>query len=166
MKRISTTVESTFKWHPKEVWAEMDINWHWSDLDGIPYDSIVKFFKYLKQDGFTGISMVIPYYVMTPYDNNLFEQHTVDYSITNWEIVTPTTSELEKMLKAADEAGLDKQVMGFFYVSKSYIDAHKDRFVGKAMMDPSNPKLFFENYARLLEKMIPLLNRFVTRMCA
>ncbi len=157
---LKKTVKSGFRWRPKEVWAFLDISWHWSELDGIPYDSIVKFFEYLKYDGFTGISIVIPYYVMTPYSNDIFEQYTVDHSITNWEIVTPTPSELEKILKAADEAGLDKQVMGFFYVSQSYIDAHKDRYIGKGMMDPKNPKLFFENYTRLLKKIIPLLNKY------
>ena len=58
------------------------------------------------------------------------------------------------------EAGLDAMVMAMFYVSQSYIDAHTDRFIWKGVIDPSNPRLFFENYTRLLEKMIPLLNEY------
>jgi len=157
---LKKTVKSGFRWRPKEVWANLGISWHWNGIDAYPFDRTVQFLNYLKEDGFTGISIVLPYYIMTPYSSNVFEQYTVDPSVTNWDITTPTLSELRRMLKAADVVGLDKRVIGCFYVSQSYKDAHPDTFVWQGMINPKNPPNFFENYTSLLEKIIPLLNKY------
>ncbi len=158
-KTLTTTVESTFKWHPKEVWAHMDGAWMVT-IHKLSYNDIVDHFKILKSDGFTGISFDMDYYMMTPYDNEVIELKTSDPRISQWGMKTPSLSELEEILKAISEVGLDARVMAMFSVSKSYMDAHKDRFIGKAMIDPKNPELFFENYTQLLEKIIPLLNKY------
>ncbi len=161
MKRISTTVESTFKWHPKEVWAEMDNNWT-DSMEELSYNDMIEFFKELKNDGFTGISFDMAYYMMTPYDNKVFELETVDPKISTWNMRTPSQAELEEMLKAISEVGLDAHVRGNIYISKEYQDAHG--FAWSSLIDPTNPQKFFDNYTKLWLKLVPLLNKYHVKL--
>ena len=156
------TVKSGFKWRPKEIWAEMAISWHWNQIDSLSFDDILKFLNYLKQAGFTGITVDIPYYIMTPYDNDVIAMYTVDPDIVNWDMVTPTESELEKMLKAASAANMEIHVRGHLYLSQKYQDQHGPTFDGD--IDPRNPKQFFESYADLLLKLVPLLNKYHVKL--
>ncbi len=165
-KTLTTTVKSTFRWRPKEIWAEMAISWHWKRADGYSLSKIVKFLNYLKQDGFTGISLDIPFYVMTPYDSKILKVYYPDPKIaTRGGIVTPTTSELEKMLKAAQEAGMEVHIRGHFYISQEYKNEHDANYLSSSFIDPNNPQRFFDNYADLLLKsIVPLLNKYHVKL--
>ncbi len=55
-KDLETTIESTFRWRPKEVFADMQSNWM-GKVRALPYEDLVGFFKKLHNDSFTGISL-------------------------------------------------------------------------------------------------------------
>ena len=161
IERLKTTIESTFKWRPEEVWAQ--INQTWLDsMQRLSSDEMVAYFEMLKDDGFTGISLDMPYYMMTPYDNNVFELKTADPQIAIWGIRTPTLDELETMLKAISEAGLEIQVRGYIYISQEYQDEHG--FAWSALIDPRDPEEFFDNYTRLWLKLVLLLNKYHVKL--
>lgn len=99
---------------------------------------------------------------MTPYDNDVFALYTVDPNIANWDIVTPTQSELEKMLKAAEAAEMDIHVRGVINISQQYQDEHGFRC--STWIEPTNPQEFFDSYTKLLLKLVPLLNKYHVKL--
>ena len=161
---FTKTVKSGFRWRPKEIWAEMGISWHWNEIDSLSFDDIVKFLTYLKRDGFTGISVDIPYYVMTPYDSDVIKVYSPEPGIaTRGGIITPTSERLEKMLKAAQEAGVYVHIRGHLYISQKYKDEYG--FMGcSSDIDPRNPERFFDGYTTLLLKLVPLLNKYHVKL--
>ena len=161
-KTLTITVKSAFKWHPKEAWAEIDGAWMVT-MHKLSYDDVVNYFKILKADGFTGISLDMPYYMMTPYDNKVFELKTSDPRISQWNMKTPSLSEVEEILKAISAAGLDVHVRGYIRISKQYLDKH-GQFICSSFIDPTNPREFFGNYANLWLKLIPLLNQYHVKL--
>ncbi len=156
---LEKTVKSGFRWRPKESWAGMDHDWNES-MEHLSYDDLVSFFAQLREDGFTGISFNMSYYVYTPSDSDIFELSVRDPRIAPWNMRSSTLEELDTLLKAITQAGLQAKVMTMFYVSESYVQAHTDRYIGKGMMDPQDPQLFFDNYTKLLERIIPTLNKY------
>ncbi len=156
---IGAVIKSGFRWRPKEIWAELGISWSWDRIDYTPFDKIVEFLKYLKHDGFTGISIDLAYYLMTPYDTNILEIHFPDPKITTGGgIVNPTPARLEKLLKAAMQAGMAIRVRGHIYISQEYQDKHGPTFGGQIY--PTNPEKFFDNYADAFFKLVPLFNKY------
>jgi len=159
---MTKIVKSGFRWRPKEVWAQMGISWEWFKIDGIPFSDLVQFLEYLKADGFTGISLGIPYHMDTPYDNDVFPVYDPYSKVCYDEEPTPTTSELEKMLKALEAAKMDVHVRGDLYISQAYQDEHGSTFWGD--IDPSNPEEFFDNYTQLWLKLVPLFNKYHVKL--
>ncbi len=158
---LKKTVKSGFRWHPKEVWAEMDGAWI-ETMRRLSYNTMLEFFRDLKEDGFTGVSLDIAYYMNTPYDNTVLELKQRDTSIIPWGIRTPSNSELENILKAISEAGMDAHVRGVIYISKKYQDIHGPTF--RDSLAPNNPKLYFDNYTNLFLKLVPILNKYHVKL--
>ncbi len=158
---LTKTVKSGFRWHPKELWAEIDGAWTES-LAELDYDDMVDFFAQLRKDVFTGISFDVAYYMNSPYDNEVFGQHGVDKTITSWNITTPTAGELEELLKAITEAGLSAYVRGNIYISKKYQDKHG--FSWSSQIDPANPKKFFDSYTQLWLNLVSTLDKYSVKL--
>ncbi len=160
---LKKTVKSGFRWRPKEIWAQMGTSWHWNRVDRYSLDDIVKFFTYLKQDGFTGVSLGINYYMSTPYDNEVFPVYDPHSDICfGGGITTPTSAELEKMLKAVTEAKLDIHIDGYIYISQEYQNKHG--FTWRDMVNPKDPAKFFGSYTDLWLELVPLLNRYHVKL--
>ena len=160
---LKKTVKSGFRWRPKEVWAEIDSAWTRS-MERLSYGDIVEFFAVLESDGFTGISIDVPYYMMTPYDSEVFEQHGIDPNITPWEITTPTSEELTTLLTALAEVGLDAHVRGQIYISKKYNDTHRGIFRMGGVAEPPDPSAFFGSNTQLWLELSPLLSRYHVKL--
>ena len=77
-------------------------------------------------------------------------------------MLTPTFTELERLLQVITEAGLDIHIRGNIYLSKEYQDTHGGGW--SALIDPSNPKEFFEDYTSLWLEWIPLLNKYNVKL--
>jgi hypothetical protein len=159
---LKKTVKSGFRWHPKEVWAQLGISWAWRSIDEISLDDLVHFLEYLKDDGFTGIECDVPYYVDTPFDNAVFKLYDRDSEIGNWDIRTPTIAELEKMLKATTEAKLEVNIRGHIYISRKYQDEHGVVYGGAIV--PTDPAKFFKSYTDAWWTFIPLLNKYHVKL--
>ena len=158
---LKKTVKSGFRWHPKEVWAHIDGNWTIS-MEKLSYTEMIQFFKELQDDGFTGIALNIDYFMMTPYDNEVFELETRDPSMSAWNIKTASLDELEEILKAISSVGLDAHVRGVISISKKYQDEHG--FAWSSLIDPTDPQEFFDSYTKLWLKLIPLLNKYHVKL--
>jgi len=153
---MKKTVKSGFRWRPKEVWASLGFGWNWKMIDNMPLERIVHFLKYLKEDGFTGVSINVVYYMNTPYDNEVFAVYNSNSHIINWDITTPTNSELEKMLMAGTESGMEIHVRGIINISQKYQDTHG--FTWCSQIDPADPERFFDSYTELWLQLMPILN--------
>ncbi len=158
---LKKTVKSGFRWRPKEVWAQINQTWL-GYMEQLSFDEIVAYFQMLKEDGFTGVSLDMNYYMTTPYDNEIFGLKRSDPTISIWNMRTPSLAELEEMLKAISKASLDAHVRGNIYISKKYQDEHG--FAWSALIDPTNPKKFFDNYTQLWLKLVPLLNKYHVKL--
>jgi len=161
VKILETTVESTFKWHPKEIWVQLDHDWNTilKTTNLLSYNDLLGLFTKLKNNGFTGVSFDMIYYVNSPNSNDVFELYNP--SNVMWDdVLTPTQNDLEKVLKPITDAGLDAKIMVQLYTNNNYVEAHKNSFVGKGVYDPDNPNLFFKNYTEALESIIPILNTY------
>ena len=151
---MKKTVRSGFRWRPKGIWAQIQENVASAGLDRLTHEQGVDYFQKLKQAGFTGVSLEMNYYVDGLHSSEIKTLYTSDNNIIPWNITTLTNTELEELLSQIAEAGLDARVMGMFYVSLKYGNEYK------GAMDPQNPEMFFDNYAKLLEKIIPILNEY------
>ena len=120
---LTKTMKSGFRWQPREIWAEVESNWTIA-MERLSYANMIEFFNQLKQDGFTGISIDMSYYMDTPYDNTVYELKTIDPKIANWTIRTPNPKELKKILNAVKEARLEAHVRGNNYISRTYQNEH------------------------------------------
>jgi len=158
---LTKTVKSGFRWRPKEMWAQMDFNWM-CGMERLSHDEMVEFFIQLRNDGFTGISFDIAYYMNSPYDNDVIEQRVADRDITWESITTATAREVEDLLRAIREARLEVSVRGYIYISQQYQDEHGPTFSGD--IDPTNPQEFFDSYTRLWLKLVPLLNKYHVKL--
>jgi len=153
---LKKTVKSGFKWRPKEVWAYLQANWV-DAMGDSSYSEKVAYFTTLKNDGFTGVSIDMDYYMDSLYDNEVKILPSFDLSIIVAGIYTASDSDLETMLKAIAEAGLDAHVRGQIFVSLEYQKEHG--FTWSGDIDPNNPNRFFENYTQLWLDIIPILNQ-------
>ena len=160
---LKKTVKSGFHWRPKEIWAEIDSNWPIS-MSNLSYSDIVNFLKRIKQDGFTGISLDISYYMNTPFDNTVYILKTQDPEIADWGIRTCTLSELKEILKAATEAALEVHIRGVIYISKKYNDRHGGIFRQGWAAQPPDIHSFFQNYTSLWLDLIPILNTYNVKL--
>jgi len=154
---LSKTVNSEFKWLPNDVWAEMAGNWT-DALSELTYNDVVKYFKILKADGFTGIGFAVSYYMNTPYDSAIYALQTKDPKRVIYATRTPAYSEVETMLRAINEAGLDASVRSMIYISKQYQDEHGWSY--QAFIDPSNAQLFFENHTQEMVTLALILEKY------
>jgi len=161
VKILETTVESTFKWHPKEVWAEVQSNWV-GELKDMPYNELVEGFKTLKNGGFTGVSFDMVYYMDTPFNNGVKTLPSCDLSTIDAWIYSPSDKNVETLLKAITEAGLEAHVRGYIYINNKYSKQHG--FTWSSMISPSNPTLFFANYTNLLLEIVPILNEYHVKL--
>jgi len=160
---MKKTVKSGFRWRPKEVWAQMGISWDWNQIDGLALDKVIRFLQYLKNDGFTGVSIDIPAYVNTPYDSDVFNLYDTNSDIaTRGGIVTPTTAELEKMLQSAEKASMDVHIRGHLYISQKYKEKHGDAW--SSLIDPKNPGVFFDGYTILWMDLMPMFNQYKVKL--
>ena len=154
---LEKTVKSGFHWHPKEFWVQIDTNWG-NTLGYLSYKQILNFFQKIKKDGFTGISCDVSYYMNTPYDNTVLELPFRDDSIIEG-IRTSSEAEMKTILKVATEANLETHIRVRINLSLKYQKEH-----GNHLATPSNPEKFFENYADLMLKLVPLLNKYHVKL--
>ena len=164
---FTKTVKSGFRWRPKEIWVQMDGAWMYTiyrlrSSSSLVSDELINFFSKLKKDGFTGISFDIAYYMNSPTDNTVLELPEANNDIIPWKITTPSESEIEAMLKASSEVGLDARVRGYIYISQAYQKEHG--FTCSSWIDPANPQKFFDSYAALWLKLVPLLNKYHVKL--
>ena len=99
---MKKTVKSGFHWQPEEIWAELNSNWP-DFLGKLSYNDMVAFFKVLKHDGFTGVTIDMSYYMNTPYANRVYALRTHDPSIMMYTNRTASIAELETILKATSK---------------------------------------------------------------
>ena len=129
--------------------------------EGLPKssaDDVLTALEYLKRDGFTGVSVTMNYYVETPMSTEVKVLFHIDDSITPWGGITPSETELNTVLSAITEAGLDAHVRGQIYISKEYGDAWS------GLIEPTNPKAFFDSYTELWLKLVPILNKYHVKL--
>jgi len=158
---FTKTVKSGFRWQPKEVWAEIDGGWTES-LAELTHDDMVEFFHKLKAGGITGISVDMTYYMNSPYDSYVFKLKTEDPDVLMWYTRTQTLDELDTLLKAVRESGLDAHVRSVILISKKYQDEHG--FAWSSMIEPRDPRAFFDTYTGLLLELMPILNKYHVKL--
>ena len=154
---MKKTVKSGFRWRPKKVWMRINGEWAYF-IEQSSYGDIVKFFQKIRQDGFTGIELDIPYYLATPYSNQVIENTELNPYITIWKHITPTQEKLEKILEIISTSGLHIHILCMFYIKSSYSPTEYN--VWKGTIDPTDPARFFTSYTETLEKTIPILNKY------
>jgi len=159
---FAKTVKSGFKWRPKEAWAQIPSNFMSEGLRNSSYDNIVTSFKILKQDGFTGVSVTMNYYVETPTSNEVKSLFHIDNSITPWGSITLSEADLNTVLSAITEAGLDAHVRGQIYISKEYQKEHG--FAWSSMIEPRDSRAFFDSYTGLWLELAPILNKYHVKL--
>jgi hypothetical protein len=161
---LTKTVKSGFRWHPREVWAELPANWAYL-LKHEPRASIEKtraFFKTLEREGFTGISFDMSYYMDNPYSNVVKELFSYDDSIIRSYTTTPSRADLETLLGAITEAGLETHVRGYLWINKEYQKEHG--FSWSSEIDPTSPQAFFDMNMKLWMDLVPILNKFNVKL--
>ena len=90
----------------------------------VSLDETAEFFKFIKYEGFTGVSFEMHYYVDSPYASTVKKLDHYDTSIIWWGAYTALKTDLERILKAINEAGLDINVIVQLYISQKYQDEH------------------------------------------
>jgi len=158
---MKKTIKSGFRWRSKELWAEMDLN-RTATLERLTYSEVLTFFQALKDDGYTGISVDMPYYMDSPYDSRVYALKDRDGSISLWNMRTPTENELERVLKAIEDVGMEAHVRGNIYISQKYQKEHG--FAWSSMITPHDQSSFFSYYADLWINLAPILNKHHVRL--
>jgi len=157
---LKKTVKSGFKWRPKEVWADIQHNWP-GEMD-ISYPVIVDFFKTLREDGITGITVPIYHYMDTPYDNGVKRLSHPDISkLVGW-IFTPSDEQLNVLFKAINCAGLEIQAKAHINISVTYCNQYG--FSWSASVDPNDSRAFFDSYTKLMLELVPILNKYHVKL--
>ena len=153
------TVKSGFRWRPREIWVHLNGVWM-TTLKRVPLDEVIDFFRFIKSEGFTGISFEMHYYVDSPYASTVKILDHYDTSIIKWGAYTASEPVLERILKAIDEVGLETNIIVQLYVSQKYQNEHGVAFCKY----PRDPQSFFNSYADVLLKITPLLNKYHVKL--
>ena len=117
-----------------------------TDIIGNPSDWLVERFEAYREMGFTGISFSIYYITDSAASNSVHRAEFVDPSVHPWAR-TLTDAEIQKVLRAIDDAGLMSEVRIEIWVSLR--TAASDSSNHRGALHPVDLEEWFTNYASL-----------------
>ena len=119
----------------------------WQYHMGVSNQALVAELAELRSAGFEGIQIGMEYFMETSHSNELFTQYTSDQTVCpDWRL-TPAESDVRRMLRAAEKAGMDVEFRIQVWITNRYRDV--DPSANRGGCTPSNIDLWFRNYTEI-----------------
>ena len=116
----------------------------------LPDSALLDALKSLEDVGFAGISLGANHFMNSNVATDMFAQYTYDPAVCEAWKRTPTENELRRMMRLANQAGLDVE----FRVELWLTDAFKESHGGwRGAIDPTNVNQWFANYGDLCTRL-------------